>query len=124
MKIIDTNIFIDYLREYHPGIEYIESLEPKETGFSAITETELVSGSKCSRRKVRDTVLQFLHSWQKIDVDNPIARKAGDIRRENEVSINDAIIAATALNHSATLVTRNTADFEEVEELEVEAPYG
>ena len=122
MKILDTNIFIDYFREYRAGIEYLESLE-SEAGFSAITETEIVSGSKCRRKEVRKRALQFLQNWKKIEVDNPIARRAGDIRRENDITINDAIIAATALNNDAKLVTRNVKDFEPVEELEVEKPY-
>lgn len=123
MKIVDTNIFIDYLREHPPGVEYVEALDPEDAGFSAITETELVSGSKCSRKEVREKVLQFLHNWQKIEVNNLIARKAGDIRRENKIDINDAIIAATALNNDAKLITRNVKDFEPVKELEVEKPY-
>ncbi len=123
MKVLDTNIFIDYLRGYQHGVNYLKSLEDEEIGFSAITETELVSGEECRKKETRKTLLRFLQNWQKLEVNNPVARKAGDIRRNNQITINDAIIAATALNRDAKLVTRNVKDFGTVEELEVEKPY-
>jgi predicted nucleic acid-binding protein len=44
-------------------------------------------------------------------------------RTYKKLKLGDAIIAATALVHGFTLVTRNTKDFKNIEGLEVLDPY-
>ncbi len=39
------------------------------------------------------------------------------------MSLGDAIIAATALEYNATLVTRNTSDFDWISDLILENPF-
>ncbi|MGH7141178.1 MAG: PIN domain-containing protein [Minisyncoccia bacterium] len=52
---------------------------------------------------------------------NPrITRLAGELRRLYRVKTIDAIIAATALFASSTLLTRNVRDFKKIPSLEVE----
>lgn len=46
-----------------------------------------------------------------IPVDRAIAEKAAELRYKQGLSYNDALIAATALVHGLTLVTRNETDF-------------
>ncbi len=42
-----------------------------------------------------------------------------EIRRKYKIKLPDAIVAATSLCNHLTLTTRNTKDFERIEELEV-----
>lgn len=123
MKLVDTNIFVDHLRGYEKAVEFFEKVEDGKVIFSAVTEAELVSGDSCSEKSVRQTILQFLQNWEKVEVTNPVAVKAGDLRREHEILLPDAIIAATSLHRNAELVTRDTSDFRDVEELKVRKPY-
>jgi predicted nucleic acid-binding protein len=44
--------------------------------------------------------------------DTPIALRTGTLPTPNKRQTADAMIAATALHHGLTVVTRNTADFE------------
>jgi toxin FitB len=46
-----------------------------------------------------------------------------DLRQQRKMSLGDALIAATALEHHQTLATRNTSDFNWVEELNVLNPF-
>lgn len=43
-------------------------------------------------------------------------------RKEHKLKLGDAIIAATAFQHSATLVTNNTKDFKNISEIRIESP--
>jgi predicted nucleic acid-binding protein len=44
------------------------------------------------------------------------------VRHETKVATPDALVAATAIAHRLTLVTRNRRDFERVPRLRVRAP--
>ena len=91
--------------------------------FSAITETELIAGKSCTDSSVRTSLLNMLNSLTKIEVNNLIALKAGDLCRMHNMDLPDSIIAATALLNKAELLTRNVKDFEKIEGLEIRAPY-
>ncbi len=123
MEVVDTSIFIDHLRGHKPSSDFFTSLDGKVLLFSALSEAELLSGKSCNNPEQRENVLQFLKRWKKIDVTNPIAMKAGDLRRANEITLSDAIIAATAIVYSAELLTRDVSDFKNIEGLKVRVPY-
>lgn len=46
-----------------------------------------------------------------LPIDTPVARRCAALHAPNPASDRDALIAATALVHGLTVVTRNTADF-------------
>lgn len=48
-----------------------------------------------------------------------IAAKTIEIRQKYKTKLPDAIIAATALVHNLTIISRNTADFKNIEGLKV-----
>ncbi|MBI4016749.1 MAG: type II toxin-antitoxin system VapC family toxin [Candidatus Aenigmarchaeota archaeon] len=121
MILIDTNIFVDHLRNYPLAVEFFNSLT--YAIYSAVTEAELLAGKANDDEEKREKLMHFLHRWEKIHVTNPVAVLAGDLARKHNIEIPDAIIAATALLNEATLVTRNIKDFERVENLKLEMPY-
>ena len=123
MQLVDTNIFIDHLRGYSPATIFFESLDVGKVVFSAISEAEIIAGKQCSNNKKKEEILQFLRKWRKIDADNPIAVKAGDLVREYGLELADAFIAATALINKAELLTRNITDFNKIPDLVVRSPY-
>ena len=124
MMLIDTNIFIDHLRNYTPAVHFFESVLGRDNIiFSAITETELLIGKANDDAAKKEKLLHFLNRWNKKVVDNPISLLAGDIGRKYGLDVPDAIIAATALINNAELITKNTRDFRKVTELRQSSPY-
>ncbi|HLC53855.1 MAG TPA: type II toxin-antitoxin system VapC family toxin [Candidatus Nanoarchaeia archaeon] len=121
MEVVDTSIFIDHLRGHRPATDFFNSAT--ELLFSALTEVELLTGKSCDNAEKREGILQFLKRWEKIEVDNPIAVIAGDLRRKHDITISDAIIAATALVRKATLLTRDVNDFKSIQGLTVRSLY-
>jgi len=122
--VIDTNIFIDHLRNYAPSVQFFNSLaEREDIYFSAITETELIAGKHNNDKQKREQLLHFLHRWNKVILTNQLALRAGDISREYNLDVPDAIIAATATSQNATLLTKNIKDFRKVKSLTVQEPY-
>ena len=56
-------------------------------------------------------------------VTEPILRRAAALRRQRRMKLGDSIIAATALEIGARLVTRNVDDFKHIAGLEIANPF-
>jgi hypothetical protein len=123
MQIIDSDIFIDFLRNDKKAVNWLPKQNTDSTLFSAITETELVSGRANNNPRNKQLLMNMLLQFTKIPIDNPLAELAGDIRRQYSISLGDSVIAASALSHNATLITRNTKDFKKVPHLKIMEPY-
>jgi predicted nucleic acid-binding protein len=111
--LVDTDVFIDHLRgakRFRPGRDRIL--------YSVVTRCELFGG----RGADEDVVRALLAPFVEIPVDRDIAEAAGRIRREMRVSTADALIAATALQSEAAVLTRNRRDFERVTGLRLRTP--
>lgn len=127
LVVLDSSIFIDFLREHPPSIGFFKKISPSKNNFifSVITKTELISGNSCNDFAIKSKILHMLGSFTQIEVNSSIAVLAGDICRENDLAIPDAIIAATALLNKSSLFTRNIKDFQDLEKrgLKVKSPY-
>src|SRR5205823_5051482 len=64
----------------------------------------------------------LLAPFREITIDRDIAEIAGKLHRETEIRAPQALIAATALHHRLTLVTRNRRDYEPVRRLRLRDP--
>ncbi len=112
--LLDTDIAIDFLRRR----DYARKLLEKWAGegllaISTLTHLEIYQGMKSGEEKATNVFLDGLIS---ITVDVPIARRAGRMLGELRskgmtVSIGDAIIAATALQVGAPLLTNNVEHY-------------
>ncbi|MBB4279529.1 hypothetical protein GGE12_007346 [Rhizobium mongolense] len=127
MLLLDTNV-ISELRKVRLGkadpnvARWVESLETATLFISAVTIHELEIGVlQKERRDVEQGALfrgwletQVLPAFEDriLAVDSSVARMAARLHVPDPQSINDAYIAATALVHGMTVVTRNAADFE------------
>ena len=108
--LVDTDVAIDFLRRR----EYAQKLLENWAGegllaISTLTHLEIYQGMKAGEEGATNTFLDGLIS---VVVDIPIARRAGtmlgDLRSKGlTIGIADAIIAATALQFGAPLLTNN-----------------
>ena len=69
-----------------------------------------------------DKCKRLLEAATVYPVDEIVAEKAVEIRRQGKVKLADAVIAATALSHSLQLATRNAEDFKQIKGLQVLDP--
>src|ERR1051325_11334579 len=110
--LIDTDVLIDYLRDQPDAVVYLENLtEPLLV--SAVTVAELYAGVREGAERV--ALDAFIQVFEVVPVDTEIALKGGLFRRDYVKSHNtglaDALIAASADNRQASLVTLNAKHF-------------
>jgi predicted nucleic acid-binding protein len=113
--LVDTDILVDHLR----GVRRFRAGDA-EIGVSIVTRAELYAGQRVDERRV-DLLLAGFHEFE---VDLAIAERAGRVARTAGIPLPDALIAATALEHGLTLVTRNRRHFDRVVSLEVRSAAG
>ena len=56
-------------------------------------------------------------------MDNNVVNQTISLRKSRKIKLGDAIIAATALVYSLTLVTRNVDDFKKIVSLKILNPW-
>jgi predicted nucleic acid-binding protein len=117
--MLDTVALIDYYHGRHGVLPYLEAiLEGKTSGaFSTITELELWQGIRVGEEERHEALLALL---ERVPLDGAIARRAAQLRQQvglERLSLPDAAIAASAELNGCTLLTRNTRDFETLDEL-------
>jgi predicted nucleic acid-binding protein len=125
--LIDTCILIDHLRGYPPARDWLSktlTFEPDgKLYYSAITLTELWAGLPPRQEQPLQRLLSIMDCRE---VDGTIARIAGQYVRKWRpgygVEIPDAILAATAKESGAVLVTMNRRHFP-MDDLQVLVPY-
>jgi predicted nucleic acid-binding protein len=111
--LIDTDVFIDHLRGERELLEAGNAI-----CYSVVTRCELFAGPPAHEERVGE----LLAPLRELAIDGAIAERAGRIRHDTGMRTPDALIAATAMLHRLTLVTRNRRDFERVGGLQVRAP--
>ncbi|MGV1035068.1 MAG: type II toxin-antitoxin system VapC family toxin [Microbacteriaceae bacterium] len=122
--LLDTCLVSELRRpRINSGVaEWVEEHSPSSCFLSVMTVLELESGlSAIERRDPKQATL--LRIWlthvvgvefkrRTIVVSSEVALKAGRISFHAGISIADSLIAATALQHNLTVVTRNVRHFE------------
>jgi predicted nucleic acid-binding protein len=110
--LIDTDILIDYLRDYPDAISYVESRQ-EQFIISAVTAAELYAGVREGEERTR--LDSFLRAFEIIPLDLRLAVQGGLYRRDysksHNVGLADALIAATATQWQVPLVTLNRKHF-------------
>ena len=127
MLILDSNIISYYLRGDPQIVPRVQALAPAEVGVPAIVEYELRYGllrlpQEAARPRLA-ALMQLLQPMQRLPFDSDCAAHAARIRVELEaagtpIGPHDTLIAATAMRHQATLVTRNVREFSRVSGLQ------
>jgi len=134
LRVFDTTFIID-LSNADPGATKLASVvdgEGSVAAVSAITVHEYLLGIHIRYFQEKELLTAKLDAAEKEltafmilpftqDVAMESARiQAALTKRGQIIGINDIYIAATAMLHKATIVTRNSSDFEHVQGLPVE----
>jgi predicted nucleic acid-binding protein len=110
--LIDTDVLVDYLREFPPAVAYLESLE-EDLCTSSIVVAELYGGVR--EGKERQALESLLSVFELKPIDAELAERGGLLRRDygpkHGTGLADALIAATAQQGGAVLVTSNAKHF-------------
>lgn len=138
MYLLDTNV-VSEIRKTGTGradphvVTWANRVDTGLTYISVITIQELERGVLLAER--RDPASgSILRSWLNDDVyeafdgrilpvDTGVARIAASLHVPNPAPVTDALIAATALSHAMTVVTRDIGDFTRFRQLEVLNPW-
>ena len=121
--IIDTSILVDYLRGLPSAVDFLDSI--KLPCISTITGMEIIQGSR--NKKELEINFSFLNNFKIIEIDREISKITMSLitkyRLKYNAKILDAFIAATAINQSKKLITRNIKDFQFIREIRIKNPY-
>lgn len=127
MLILDSNTISYYFRGDPQVVPRLQALRPADLGVPAIVEYELRYGllrlPAVAAGPRLAALAQLLRPLQLLPFDSECAAHAARIRVDLEaagtpIGPHDTLIAATALRHQATLVTRNVREFSRVSGLE------
>lgn len=115
--LLDSDIFINFLRGRGEEADFFKrALVCGEfnTCYSSITEIEIFAARHMDVEQVQ-SINDLLKSMQRLDISSPVSRLAGrllaEYRKSKGLEMPDAVIAASALVHGATLVSRNTKHY-------------
>ena len=111
--LVDTDVFANHVRgvrAFTPGANQVS--------YSVITRLELFAGARADEEGLR----LLLSSFRELPVDHAVAERAGRLRRAAGIRTADALLAATALHHSLTLVTTNRDRFDGLPGLRLRSP--
>ena len=124
--VLDTNTVLDYFRGKGRVAERLLAVAPGEIAVPAISAYEVrvgVMGSQNPKRR-RTQFESFLSVVEIWPFDADVGFRAAELRNKLEragegIGPLDTLIAATALVHEGTLVTRNVREFSRVPGLKI-----
>lgn len=122
MYLLDTNI-VSELRRIRPHggvVAWIEAIADADLHLCAVTMGEIQAGIEITREQDVDKAVllenwlnQVAATYNLIDMDAAVFRLwAKLMHKQSNTVYEDAMIAACAITHNLTVVTRNVRDFE------------
>lgn len=105
--VIDSDVLIDYLQGLPAARE--ELARYRRPHYTMISFMELLAGARTGAE--RQAAEALLASLTRLELTEPVARRAVELRHTLRLKLPDAIVLASAEVEGCILVTRNTRDF-------------
>jgi predicted nucleic acid-binding protein len=121
--ITDTDVLIDFLVGAQPvANQIVEYIKTEQIQTTAVTSSELLSGANDGKRG--QAVRRLIDALHVLPLDRDAARRAAEVRHTLDragqaIGMGDSLIAGIALAYGLPLFTRNKANFQRVENLEL-----
>jgi predicted nucleic acid-binding protein len=124
--LLDTNILSETRRKQADErvISFLSAAEPSTLYISVLTLGELRKGVALKKRSDKDAAkkisawvdgLEFSFGDRILGVDAATASLWGELSAQRPRPVIDTLLAATAIVHELTLVTRNTKDVQDID---------
>ncbi len=122
MKIVlDTSILIDNLRGGKLWNKLLDRTEEQDAKLyiPTIVIYELYAGKSTRNTKIRNLITSLIKNFRRIELTEEIAKRSGEMHRDLGMRFGpqDYIIASSAIELNATLVTLNKKHFKQIPNL-------
>jgi len=118
--LFDTNFIIYSAQDKINVADFLK--EDSNVYISSITYIEAL-GFPFQNSREEDKIAKVCAIFERLFLTEEIERQTIRIRKTKKIKLPDAIIAATAITHNLTLVTRNTDDFKNISGLKILNPF-
>lgn len=122
--LIDTNVIIDYTsnRFDDKASAFVANIFDTDFNISVVVKIEVLGYGTNETAKMQ-LLEEFIDTANILSLDDAVTKRVIALRRIKKIKLGDAIIAATALEHDLTLISRNVADFVNIQGLTVINPW-
>lgn len=121
--LIDTNILIYHTNGSEVALDFLTKLTDESSlNISILTKIEFLGWDKHTPEGF-EKCKKLIESANVYPLDEEVANKAIELRRQVNIKLADAVIGATALVNDLKLATRNVYDFEMLGELDLVNPF-
>lgn len=122
--LFDTNTFIYYFNNDEKVFPFFndEFNTKNQVFFSFISEIELLSFRNLDLTQI-EIIKNCLSVFNKILINDSIISKLIELKRKYSIKLGDSIIAATAIEFDAIIVTRKEKDFKAIPEIKILNPF-
>ncbi|OOH87397.1 VapC toxin family PIN domain ribonuclease [Pasteurellaceae bacterium 15-036681] len=130
MYLLDTNVISEFRKidsgRINPNVlRWLETVYPEDLFMSVMSLMEIKIGVLQLEHRKDFSQAERVKYWLETEVEpkfrgriltitNKVALTCAEFHVPNKRPTNDVLIAATAMAHNYTLVTRNTKDFQEL----------
>lgn len=125
MILVDTDIMIDFLRNYPPAIEWLDSLGDEELALPGYVVMELVQGctNKGDLRKLKQFIEDFDVLWPSPETCNDALEIFTKHNLSHHLGVLDALIGQTAVALDVPIHTFNRKHYAAIPGLVTIQPY-
>ena len=121
LVLCDTNVLIEFYKNNSSVVDTLKKIGQSNIALSVVTTAELIYGAL--NKNELQQILTDLGHLTSFDIDSDICRiflrLMSDYSLSHNLTLPDALIAASALHHEIPLYTLNLKDFKYIPDLKL-----